>query len=116
MNIRIQSKIRYNGQEYSSPRDLPVEVRAAYDKALRNPAAVTTQRIVINGHEFAAESNLPSNEKRLYDDVLALIQDNGAVTLPANRPPESWLTAGQTKLVVLLAGLLVLAALVILSR
>lgn len=116
MNIRIKSKIRYNGQEYSSPRDLPVEVRAAYDKALRNPAAVTTQRIVINGHEFAGETDMPANEKKLYDDVLALIQDNGAVTLPGPPPTESWLTSGQTKLIFLLAGFLVLAALVILSR
>ena len=116
MNIRIQSKIRYNGQEYSSPRDLPAEVREAYDKALRSPAAVTTQRIVINGHEFAGEADLPAGQKKLYDDVLALIQDNGAVTLPANRPAESWLTAGQTRLVILLASLLGLAALVLLSR
>ena len=116
MNIRIKSKIRYNGQEYSSPRELPAEVRAAYDKAMRNPAAVTTQKIVINGHEFAGEADMPASEKRLYDDVLALIQDNGEVTLPATRLSEPWLTAGQTRLVVLLAGLLVLAALVILSR
>ena len=116
MNIRIKSKIRYNGQEYSSPRELPVEVRAAYDQALHNPALVTAHKIVINGQEFAGESEMPAGQKRLYDDVLALIQDNGEVTLPGARSVEPWLTAGQTRLVVLLAGLLVLAALVILSR
>ena len=116
MNIRIKSRIRYNGQEYSSPRELPAEVRAAYNQALRNPAAVTTRKIIINGEEFAGETDMPAGQKRLYDDVLALIQDNGAVTLPDAGEAEPWLTAGQTKLVVLLAGLLVLAALVILSR
>ena len=116
MNIRIKSRIRYNGQEYSSPRELPAEVRDAYNRALRNPAVVTTQRIVINGEEFGGETNLPPGEKKIYDDVLTLIQDNGAVTLPGARSVEPWLTAGQTKLVLLLAGLLVLAALVILSR
>jgi len=116
VNIRIKSRIRYNGQEYSSPRELPAEVRAAYNQALRNPAAVTTRKIIINGEEFAGETDMPAGQKRLYDDVLALIQDNGAVTLPDAREAEPWLTAGQTKLVVLLAGLLVLAALVILSR
>ena len=116
MNIRIKSKIRYNGQEYSSPRELPVEVRAAYNQALRNPTVVTAHKIVINGHEFTGETDLPAGQKKLYDDVLALIEDNGEVTLPGTHPAESWLTAGQTRLVVLLAGLLALAALVILSR
>ena len=116
MNIRIKSRIRYNGQEYSSPRELPAEVRAAYNQALRNPAAVTAHKIIINGEELAGESEMPAGQKKLYDDVLALIQDNGAVTLPGARSVEPWLTAGQTRLVVLLAGLLVLAALVILSR
>ena len=116
MNIRIQSKIRYNGQEYSSPRDLPAEVRAAYDKAMRAPALVTAHKIVINGQEFANETDLPAGQKRIYDDVLALIQDNGEVTLPTAPHAEPFLTAGQTKLVLLLASLLALAALVILSR
>jgi hypothetical protein len=116
VNIRIKSRIRYNGQEYSSPRELPAEVRDAYNRALRNPAVVTAHKIIINGQEFAGETDLPAGQKRLYDDVLALIQDNGAVTLPDARSAEPWLTAGQTRLVVLLAGLLVLAALVILSH
>jgi len=116
VNIRIQSKIRFNGQEYSSPSQLPAEVRAAYDKALRNPAAVTTHKIVINGQEIANDNDMSDGQKRLYDDVLALIQDNGAVTLPEGRRAESWLTAGQTRLVILLASLLGLAALVMLSR
>jgi len=116
VNIRIQSKIRYNGQEYSSPRDLPADARAAYEKAMRAPALITTNKIVINGQEFANEADLPVGQKRIYDDVLALIQDNGEVTLPTGHQAEPFLTAGQIKLVALLAGLLVLAALVILSR
>lgn len=116
VNIRIKSKIRYNGQEYSSPRDLPADARAAYDKAMRAPALVAAHKIVINGQEFANETDMPAGEKKIYDDVLALIQDNGEVTLPTAPQAESFLTAGQTKLVALLAGLLVLAAFVILSR
>ena len=116
MNIRIQSKIRYNGQEYSSPRDLPVEVRAAYDKAMRAPALVAANKIVINGQEFANETDMPAGQKKLYDDVLALIQDNGEVTLPGARQTEPLLTAGQTRLVLFLVGLLALGALVMLSR
>ena len=116
MNIRIRSRIRYNGQEYSSPRDLPAEVRAAYAKAMRAPALVTAHNIVINGDEFASEMDLPPGQKKIYDDVLALIQDNGEVTLPGVHHAEPLLTPGQTRLVLFLAGLLVLAAVVILSR
>lgn len=116
MHIRIKSRIRYNGQEYSSPRDLPADARAAYDKAMRAPALVTAHNIVINGEEFANEIDLPPGQQRIYDDVLALIQDNGEVTLPGVRHAEPLLTPRQTRLVLLLAGLLALAALVILSR
>jgi len=116
VSIRIQSKIRFNGQEYSSPRDLPAEARAAYDKAMRAPALVTAHKIIINGEEFANETDLPAGQKTIYDDVLALIQDNGEVTLPIAPRAEPLLTAGQTRLVFLLAGLLALAALVFLSR
>ena len=116
MNIRIQSRIRYNGQEYSSPRDLPAEARAGYDKAMRAPALVAAHNIVINGHEFASEIDLPPDQKKIYDDVLALIQDNGEVTLPGVHHAEPLLTPRQTRLVYLLAGLLALATLVILSR
>lgn len=111
VNIRIKSKIHYNGQEYSSPRDLPAEARAAYDKAMRAPSLVASHKIVINGQEFANETDLPAGQKKIYDEILALIEDNGEVTLPGTHQPEPLLTAGQTRLVLLLAGLLVLAAL-----
>lgn len=104
VNIRIKSKIRYNGQEYSSPCDLPAEVRAAYDKAMRAPGLVPAQKIVINGQEFANETDLPAGQKKIYDDVLALIQDNGEVTLPTAYQAEPFLTAGQIRLVLLFAA------------
>src|SRR5438270_11039937 len=81
VNIRIKTKIRYNGQEYSTPAELPADARAAYEKALRSDSGgVASKKIVINGQEFAPA--LPADQKKLYDDVLALIQNNGAVTLP----------------------------------
>ena len=83
MNIRIKTKIRYNGQEYSTSAELPADARAAYEKALRSGSGVVaSKKVVINGQEFASESALPPDQKKLYDDVLALIQNNGAVTLP----------------------------------
>jgi len=83
VNIRIKTKIQYNGQEYSSPAELPADARAAYEKALRpGSGVVASKKIVINGQEFANETALPADQKKLYDDVLALIQNNGAVTLP----------------------------------
>ena len=34
MNVKIKTKIRYKGQEYSDPNQLPPEVRAAYEKSM----------------------------------------------------------------------------------
>jgi len=62
VNIRIKTKIRYNGQEYSTPAELPADARAAYEKALRSGSGVVaSKKVVINGQEFASESALPAD-------------------------------------------------------
>ena len=38
MNISLKTKIRYNGQEYTSPDALPPEIRAVYERALASRA------------------------------------------------------------------------------
>ena len=89
MNITIKSKIRYNGKEYSNLGDLPVEARAAYERAMRaGPNVAVAKKIVVNGREFASKADMPADQKKIYDDVMALIQDNGEVTLPGVRLPE----------------------------
>ncbi|MEY2480507.1 MAG: hypothetical protein QOI04_1434 [Verrucomicrobiota bacterium] len=77
MKINVKTKIRYNGREYSSPDELPPEVRASYQKA-----AAAKGKIVINGQEFASEKDMPENMRNFYEDVINLVQNNGEVTLP----------------------------------
>ena len=99
VNINVKTKIRYNGREYSSPDELPPEVRAAYEKAITD--GEIKRRIVLNGQEFESENEMPGDERRLYDDVMSVIENNGEVTLPRNGNMEPLLTKRQLLFVVL---------------
>ena len=101
VSITLKSKIRYNGQEYSSPADLPPDVRLAYEKALREVPLKT--KFVINGEQFANESAMPADVRKLYDDVLGVIENNGEVTIP-NGKTDPLLTKREVALVAALTG------------
>ena len=87
VSITLKRKIRYNGQEYSSPSELPPEVRLAYEKALHQ-GQVRTTKFVINGQQFANEEAMPADIRRLCDDVMGVIENNGEVTLPNRDEPN----------------------------
>lgn len=91
VSIALKSKIRYNGQEYSSPAELPPEVRIAYEKALHDGAV--KKRFVFNGRQFANE-----------DDVMGVIENNGEVTIPNGKRSEPLLTKRELAVVALCAG------------
>lgn len=85
MNIKIKTKIRYNGQEYTSPDELPAEARSAYAQAMSGtPTAasnsVVSKKIMLNGQEFSNENEMPAAERKLYDDAIQLMRDGGAAT------------------------------------
>ena len=101
VSITLKSKIRYNGQEYSSPAELPPEVRAAYEKALREVPLKT--KFVFNGEQFANEDAMPADVRKLYDDVMGVIENNGEVTIP-NGKPEPLLTKREITVVAIFAG------------
>lgn len=99
----MKAKIRYNGQEYSDPKQLPPEVREAYKNAVRGAARSVSNRIlrrnfIVNGETFD-DSNLPADARRLCDNVMSVIENNGEVTLPDSLRGEPWLTSGQWKFV-----------------
>jgi hypothetical protein len=113
VSITLKSKIRYNGQEYSSPAELPLEVRIAYEKALHDGAV--KKRFVFNGEQFANEDAMPADIRKLCDDVMGVIENNGEVTIP-NGKSEPLLTKREITVVALFAGgivALVVARLVI---
>ena len=101
VSITLKTKIRYNGQEYSSPAELPPEVRAAYEKALHDPAA--KKFTFINGQKFASEAEMPADVRKLCDDVMGVIENNGEVTIP-NGKSEPLLTKREMTIVAIFAG------------
>ena len=112
MSITLKSKIRYNGQEYSSPTELPPDVRMAYEKALYDGAV--KKKFTFNGEQFASEEAMPQGVRKLCDDVMGVIENNGEVTIP-NGKAEPLLTKREIVVVALFAGgivALVLARLV----
>jgi hypothetical protein len=115
MNISVKTKIRYHGQEYASPDELPAEARSAYQAAMSGISAVASQamvgkKIVFNGQQFASENEMPAAERKLYDDAIQLFRDN-STTNTASSSSTAWITKGQ--LLAVLCGFLVLVAIII---
>jgi hypothetical protein len=61
MNARTKTNIRFNGREYANADDMPVDVRAAYDRAVDEMpplhsgarlAAKLNAKIIVNRNEF----------------------------------------------------------------
>ena len=104
VSITLKSKIRYNGQEYASPAELPPEVRLAYEKALHGGAVKKRfTKFTINGQHFDSEDAMPADIRKLCDDVIGVIENNGEVTIP-NRKSEPLLTKKELAIVGLFAG------------
>ena len=97
VSITLKSKIRYNGQEYSSPKELPPEVRAAYEQAMAGGRV--TKKIIFNGQEFPNEDAMPQDVRRLCDDVMSVIENNGEVTIPNGGKCEPLLTKRELAIV-----------------
>jgi ribosomal protein L28 len=120
VNIKIKTKIRYNGQEYSDPSQLPPEVRAAYEKAMNGDARSTSNRrvkrkFVVNGQQFASEDEMSADVPKLCDDVMSVIENNGEVTLPHSQRQEPLITRRQLLSVVVVVGVLLAIALTVLA-
>ena len=79
--------IKYNGQEYAKPRDLPPNVRRAYELALHGERGANARRILrrfrgTNDRDLDLADTVPSDVCRLCDKILSVINNNGEVTLP----------------------------------
>lgn len=101
MSITLKRKIRYNGKEYSSPAELPPEVRSAYEQALRE--VPTKVKFVLNGEQLGNEADLPTGVRKLCDDIMGVIENNGEVTIP-NGKAGPLLTKREIAIVALFAG------------
>ena len=102
VSVTIRSKIRYNGQEYTSPAELPPEVRAAYERALHD--GVVHKRFVLNGHAITSEAEMRADFGKVCDDVMNVIESNGEVTIPNGERTEPWLTKKELAIIAMFAG------------
>jgi hypothetical protein len=80
----IKTKIHYNGREFASVKDLPIEARLAWEKAARDAIDAT------------------EDNQKLYEDVLSAIENNGEVTLPGAEKTEPLLTKREVAVIALL--------------
>jgi hypothetical protein len=99
-----KTRIRFNGKEYSGPDELPPEVRAALEKAVAD--GTVRKKVIVNGLEFIDADQMPDSARRLYDDIMRVIENNGEVTLPKSRRFEPLLTKRQVQAVILVVGML----------
>ena len=107
VSITLKSKIRYNGREYSSPAELPPDVRLAYERALHEGAV--KKKFVVNGAQFASEDEMPADVRKLCDDIMSVIENNGEVTIPNGQSRERLLTKREVTIIAAFgAGILAL--------
>lgn len=114
MKIGVKTKIRFNGQEYSSPRQLPPEVQAAYRQAaMSSPASLNKclDKIILRGDENPHDLD---NGIRFYEDILSVVENNGSVTLPVSSEP--WPTRRQIKVALVVLATAAAAAFAVLAK
>ena len=79
MSARPQSNIRFNGREYANADEMPVDVRAAYDRAVDETAelhsgarlaAKLNAKIIVDGNEFNNAGEMSVDHRHLYHEAL----------------------------------------------
>jgi hypothetical protein len=114
MKVNLKTKIKYNGQEYSSVEELPPEARSAYEKAIAAGSATISTKIVFNGREYASPEQMPPAERQLYEDAMKLAHDSDGIIPARNEASAALLTPGQWRLVILFVTLVLIALIVLL--
>jgi hypothetical protein len=79
VNARTKTNIRFNGREYANADEMPVDVRAAYDRAVEEMpplhsgarlAAKLNAKIIVNGNEFNNAGEMSVDDRHLYHEAL----------------------------------------------
>ena len=92
---RFKTKIQFNGREYASADEMPVSVRAAYDRAVHETpvlhsgarlAAKLNAKIIVNDIEFNNAGEMSVDDRHLYHEALeALFPPGIAVSISEPR-------------------------------
>jgi len=81
----------------------------AYEKALHDPAA--KKFTFINGQRFENENEIPADVRKLCDDVMNVIENNGEVTIPNGAKVEPLLSKKEIAVVAVFTGGIIAMAL-----
>src|ERR1043165_7342298 len=106
--------IEFNGRQYANTDDMPVRVRAAYDRAMAEKpelhsgarlAAKLNSKIIMNGAEFSHAGEMSVDDRHLYHEALeAVFPPNIAVSV--SEPPK----IRRKKMLAIMVGVSALAA------
>src|SRR6476646_2215538 len=84
--------IQFNGREYASTDDMPIKVRAAYDRAMAEKpelhsgarlAAKLNAKIIMNDAEFNHAGEMSVDDRHLYHEALEAVFPPGIVVSTA---------------------------------
>jgi hypothetical protein len=79
VSARPQTNIRINGREYANADEMPMEVRAAYDRAVdelgqlhsgARLAAKLNAKIIVDGNEFNNAGEMSVDDRHSYHEAL----------------------------------------------
>jgi hypothetical protein len=85
---RPKSNIWFNGREYANADEMPVDIRAAYDRAVDDPgelhsgarlAAKLKATIIVNGSEFSNAGEMSVDDRHVYHEALEALFPPGVV-------------------------------------
>ena len=88
--------IQFCGREFASTDDMPVRVRAAYDRAMAEKpelhsgarlAAKLNARIIMNGAEFNHAGEMSVDDRHLYHEALEAVFPAN-ITVSVSEPPK----------------------------
>jgi hypothetical protein len=87
--------IQFNGREYASTDDMPIKVRAAYDRAIAEKpelhsgarlAAKLNAKIIVNGSEFNHAGEMSVDDRHLYHEALEAVFPPGIMVSVSEAP------------------------------
>jgi len=104
VKFNIKTKIKINGKEYTSPEEMPPDVRQIYEQAVTK-GLVSTQvnaspKITFNGQSYNSLDEMPENVRRVYENLISTIdkdqngipdalQSSGSVSIQPVQPIQS---------------------------
>jgi hypothetical protein len=105
--------IQFNGREYAGADDMPVSVRAAYDRAVAEKpvlhsgarlAAKLNAKIIMNGAEFNHAGEMSVDDRHLYHEALEAVFPS-SIAVSVTESPK----IRQKKVLLIAVGVSVLA-------